>query len=143
MITKRFRIALALLALGTQASFQISAGQSVKPKAKPEPMPMSLQKTYLPAFAQIFPWSGESLFSCKAVIAARNNTSAVIPAGTMIVWSLESAFGKESHGSFVLEEPLQSGAAIRIATVLGVLCSKTVAHPPKAYYIPKAMPPVR
>jgi hypothetical protein len=140
MIIKHFRITVGLLALGAIASLPIAAGQDVR-KVNPKPSKMQLPPVNLTATAQSFPTGGWAFLSCKAVITVRNNTAAVIPAGTTIYWSIKSG-QSEKKGSFVLEEPLPSGGGTRGGTVPGTPCNNNPAFAVKSWYIPKAMPPV-
>lgn len=145
MITKQFRIIVALLTLTATVSLPVSGGQVLR---KAKPLKLELPPVYLSASVhQTVGSSGTSNWGgpvCKVVIVVRNNTGAAIRKGTTINWSVigRNPYAQPARkGSFTLEDALPSGAQSR-GSADGVPCVYVPAAEVRAWYVPVAMPPV-
>jgi hypothetical protein len=143
MITNLFRITVAILALASTAPLPISAGQVVRRKVEPAPKKMQLPSVYLRTYAHLPAVRTGS--PCVVDICVTNQTRVEIPRGTTIYWSIRGGGFlqlPEIKGSFVLEKALINAAPTVCRTAAGVACSYVPPADVKAWYIPKAMPPV-
>lgn len=105
MITKQFRITIALLALTALASLPVWAGQVVKAQPEQKKTPL-----LVPAEGPLhLRCSVEKLAKAQIELLIFNQTARTIRRGTVISWQIT----QKVQGSFVLKHDVASGKSYR------------------------------